>query len=307
MSRESKNNYYLNIAKEVSKRSTCLRRHYGAIIVNNDEIIATGYNGAPRGEENCCDRGSCPRMDKEHNTGDYSDCPAVHAEQNAMLSASRRDMIGSTLYLYGENVRDTLNIVTQEMENSDIESPEPCPICMRMIKNAGIRYVINNKGVFDLQSKITDQYSNISSSMIDIEEVTLLSIEEYEESRENIPLLNEDWWLRSSGYGSNSAVIVDYCSCVNLSGSIVDINYYVVRPVLRISNLESLNLREKDTFRLAGHDWTVISGELAICNDHIGNHIFREDWRSEDANDYKRSDVKKYLDTWARDTGLMKN
>lgn len=149
--RESKKDYYLNIAREVSKRSSCLRRHYGAVIVKNDEVISTGYNGAPRGEENCCDKGTCPRMHMEHNTGDYSDCPAVHAEQNAMISASRRDMIGSTLYLYGENVGDTFNVVTQGMENSEIESPEPCPICMRMIKNSGIKYIITRDKSIDLE------------------------------------------------------------------------------------------------------------------------------------------------------------
>ena len=118
------------IAEEVSKRSTCLKRHYGCIIVNNDEIIATGYNGSARGSVNCCDTSICPRMDKPHNTGDYSDCPAVHAEQNAMLSAARRDMIGSIMYLYG-------------VENDEIiKDCTPCPICMRMIKNAGIEKVI---------------------------------------------------------------------------------------------------------------------------------------------------------------------
>ena len=133
MKRISKDQYYLNIAKEVSKRSTCLRRHYGAIIVKNDEIIATGYNGAARGESNCCDiYDSCPRSGKPHNSGDYSDCPAVHAEQNAIISASRKDMLGATLYLAG---RDVVN-------NVDLESCEPCPICKRMIKNAGIDWII---------------------------------------------------------------------------------------------------------------------------------------------------------------------
>ena len=104
MSRVSKEEYYLNIAKTVAERSTCLRRRYGCIIVKNDEIIATGYNGSARGEINCCDihNGKCPRSDEPHNTGDYSNCPAVHAEQNAMLSAARKDMIGATMYLDGE-------------------------------------------------------------------------------------------------------------------------------------------------------------------------------------------------------------
>ena len=86
----SKNDYYLGIALAVSKRSTCLKRRYGAVIVNNDEIISTGYNGNPRGEENCCDRGDCKRMNLPSNSGNYNDCFSVHAEQNAMISASRK-------------------------------------------------------------------------------------------------------------------------------------------------------------------------------------------------------------------------
>ena len=91
--RPSKEEYYLGIALAVSKRSTCLKRHYGCVIVKDDVIIATGYNGSPRGCENCCDVGVCKRLDKPHNSGDYSDCHSVHAEQNAMLSASRSKMI----------------------------------------------------------------------------------------------------------------------------------------------------------------------------------------------------------------------
>lgn len=135
--RPSKKEYYLEIAKAVSKRSTCLKRHYGAVIVKDDEIIATGYNGAPRGEENCCDKGTCPRMNIEHNSGNYADCPAVHAEQNAIISASRRDLIGATLYLCGEEIDPATKTV------KTITSAAPCPICERIIKNAGISRVIS--------------------------------------------------------------------------------------------------------------------------------------------------------------------
>jgi dCMP deaminase len=141
MSRISKDEYYLDIALAVSKRSTCLKRHYGCVIVKNDEIIATGYNGSPRGYANCCDIGFCKRLDKEHNSGDYSDCHSVHAEQNAMLSASRKDMIGSTMYLAGEE-RDFL-----EVEYHLVNDCEPCPICSRMLANSGIERVISNKGI----------------------------------------------------------------------------------------------------------------------------------------------------------------
>lgn len=147
VSRPSKDEYYLGIALAVSKRSTCLKRHYGAVIVKNNEIIATGYNGAPRGSESCYDYGVCKRMNIPHNTGDYSECKSVHAEQNAIISAPRRDMIGSTLYLSGEEF-------IPEEEGEDIfkcgwqliRNAIPCPICSRMIKNAGIERIVNGGG-----------------------------------------------------------------------------------------------------------------------------------------------------------------
>lgn len=129
MSRISVDDYYLNIAKAVSKRSSCLKRQYGAVIVNHKEIISTGYNGSPRGEENCCDLGYCHRLHEIHNSGFYDTCKSVHAEQNAIISASRKDMIGGTIYLYGEENGKTINC-------------EPCPICSRMIKNAGIKRIV---------------------------------------------------------------------------------------------------------------------------------------------------------------------
>ena len=136
MERISKRDYYLKIASEVAKRSTCLRRQYGAVIVKNDEIIATGYNGAPRGDENCCDVGSCWRDRHNIPHGEqYEKCVAVHAEANAIISASRNEMLGSTLYLYGFEGFDR-----------PIENPEPCIMCNRLIKNAGIDHVINMLG-----------------------------------------------------------------------------------------------------------------------------------------------------------------
>ena len=136
MERISKRDYYLKIASEVAKRSTCLRRQYGAVIVKNDEIIATGYNGAPRGDENCCDVGSCWRDRHNIPHGEqYEKCVAVHAEANAIISASRNEMLGSTLYLYGFEGFDR-----------PIDNPEPCIMCNRLIKNAGIDRVINMLG-----------------------------------------------------------------------------------------------------------------------------------------------------------------
>jgi dCMP deaminase len=130
--RISVDDYYLRIAASVAKRSTCLRRQYGAVIVKNNEIISTGYNGSARGEINCCDTGICQRAidGSKHNDGNYANCPAVHAEMNAIISVARKDMIGSTIYLIG-------------LENDKIiEECEPCPICKRMIKNAGIERLI---------------------------------------------------------------------------------------------------------------------------------------------------------------------
>ena len=137
--RISKDEYYLNIAIAVSKRSTCLKRHYGCVIVKNDEIIATGYNGSPRGEENCCDKCICDRIDMPHNTGDYSQCKSVHAEQNALISASRNEMIGATLYLAGEEDDCPWEGLSNWIE---VKDATPCPICKRMIKNAGIKNII---------------------------------------------------------------------------------------------------------------------------------------------------------------------
>lgn len=130
--RISKDEYYLNIAEAVCKRGTCLRRIYGAVIVQDDEIISTGYNGSPRGVENCCDKGECVREKLGVPKGErYELCIAVHGEQNAIISASRKDIIGATMYIAG------LEVKTGEYAN-----PEPCLLCRRMIKNAGIENLV---------------------------------------------------------------------------------------------------------------------------------------------------------------------
>lgn len=130
--RMTKVEYYLNIAETVSKRSTCLRRNYGAVIVNNDQIISTGYNGSPRGTENCNELGQCERQKLNIPSGErYELCESIHAEQNAIISAARKDMIGSTLYLAGFD-HETDKPITSL----------PCKLCRRMIINAGIEKVI---------------------------------------------------------------------------------------------------------------------------------------------------------------------
>lgn len=138
MQRVDKMNYYLDIAETVSKRGTCLRKNYGCIIVKNDEIISTGYSGAPRGRKNCIDLGYCVKKEKYPDVrhGGYDACRSVHAEQNAMLSASRKDMIGATMYLVGRRVD------TGEYE----EGASSCQMCRKLIINAGIeRVVIRDK------------------------------------------------------------------------------------------------------------------------------------------------------------------
>jgi dCMP deaminase len=131
--RPTKNSYYLNIAKGISERGTCLRRNYGAIIIKNDEIISTGYTGAPRGRKNCTDIGACKRQELNIPSGErYELCRSVHAEMNAIISAARKDTIGATMYLYGYD----------KESNQEIQNPRPCKICERMIINAGITSII---------------------------------------------------------------------------------------------------------------------------------------------------------------------
>ena len=131
--RTSKQNYYLDIADAVLERSTCLRRKYGAIIVRNDEIISTGYNGAPRGRRNCSDLGTCTRETLRIPSGErYELCRSVHAEANAIISASRNECIGGDLYLAGHDAR------TGEI----LHDATSCSMCRRMIINAGIRRVV---------------------------------------------------------------------------------------------------------------------------------------------------------------------
>ena len=133
MSRIDKTNYYLDIAESVTKRGTCIRRNFGAIIVKNDEIISTGYVGAPRGRKNCCDLNSCIRENLNVPRGErYELCRSIHAEQNAIISASRKDMLDGTLYLVGINFKD----------GTYVENASPCALCKRMIINAGIEKVV---------------------------------------------------------------------------------------------------------------------------------------------------------------------
>ena len=132
MERRDKTNYYLDLAEMVSQRCTCLRRHYGAVIVKNDEVISTGYVGAPRGRKNCTDLGECVRKKMGVPRGErYELCRSVHAEANAIISASRDKMIGSSMYLIG------IEVDTGEY----IKNANSCSMCKRLIINAGIKKV----------------------------------------------------------------------------------------------------------------------------------------------------------------------
>jgi dCMP deaminase len=133
MDRPSKTEYYIGIARAVSERSTCLRRRFGAVIVKNDQIISTGYNGAPRKTANCLDLGHCKRQQLSIPPGqNYELCRAVHAEMNAVIHASRLEMVGADLYLAGFDVES----------GRPVSHPEPCMLCKRVIINAGIARVI---------------------------------------------------------------------------------------------------------------------------------------------------------------------
>ena len=136
MARISKDEYYIKIAEAVLERSTCLRRKYGAVLVKDDEIVSTGYNGSPRGEKNCCDIGYCEREAQGVPKGErYELCVAIHSEDNAITSAGRSKANGATLYIVGKNTAD-----------GSYANPSPCMMCRRKIVNAGIKRVV---GLFE--------------------------------------------------------------------------------------------------------------------------------------------------------------
>ncbi len=130
--RRDKTNYYLDMADVARERSTCIRRTYGAVIVKNDTIVSTGYSGAPRGRANCIDLGFCMRNKLSIPRGErYEFCRSVHAEMNAIIAASREQMLGATLYLVG-----------READGRIMPDANSCTMCKRMIINAGIEKVV---------------------------------------------------------------------------------------------------------------------------------------------------------------------
>lgn len=157
--RRDKINYYLDVAETVSERATCLRRRYGAVIVKNDEIVSTGYNGAPRGRANCTDLGYCIREKLKIPRGErYELCRSVHAEANAIISASRERMLGSTLYLVGTEVNAP--------DHTYVPNSNPCNMCKRLILNAGIERVIVRDSSTDYRIVETQTYIDHDDSII---------------------------------------------------------------------------------------------------------------------------------------------
>ncbi len=162
MERRDKTNYYLDLAEVALERSTCLRRKWGAIIVKNDEIIATGYNGAPRGRKNCIDLNYCMREKLNIPRGErYEMCRSVHAEANAIISAARKDTIGATLYMVGK----------EAISDEYVKNACSCAMCKRMIINAGIEKLIvrNTK----------DEYTEIPVSNFIINDESLEGVKGY--------------------------------------------------------------------------------------------------------------------------------
>ncbi|MCL2570329.1 MAG: cytidine deaminase [Firmicutes bacterium] len=156
MGRIDKHNYYLDLAEGVLARGTCLRRNHGAIIVKNDEIIATGYAGAPRGRKNCVDLGFCKREKLNIPRGErYELCRSVHAEQNAIISARRADMIGATMYLVGKDKK------TGELATNT----ESCTMCKRVTINSGISTVIIRNTQKDYRIVNVNEYIENDDSM----------------------------------------------------------------------------------------------------------------------------------------------
>jgi len=159
MKRIDKENYYLDIAETVLERSTCLRRCYGAIIVKNDEIVSTGYNGAPRGRKNCMDLGYCTREALNIPSGErYELCRSVHAEMNAIISAARRDTLGSTMYLAGRQAS------TGEL----LRHATSCTMCRRLIINAGIDRMVIRTGEMEYDVVKVQEWVDEDDSLPDI-------------------------------------------------------------------------------------------------------------------------------------------
>ena len=154
--RPDKDTYYLGVAEAIARRGTCLRRQIGAVIVGKDQMISSGYLGAPRGVPNCSDLGNCYRDEKKVPHGHhYEKCRSVHAEANAIIHASRESMIDATMYVFG---RDLMK------EGDPIIPIYPCMMCRRLIINAGIKKVITQDEEGSLIEKSVEQWIEESNN-----------------------------------------------------------------------------------------------------------------------------------------------
>lgn len=154
--------------------------------------------------------------------------------------------------------------------------------------------------------KVNKQIITTQKIDINIDQITLLSIEEYERYEENIPPVEDWWWLRSPGYNSDYAAVVSYDGSVNHYGYFVLNDCGAVRPVVILRlNLESSNLQISDKLYFAGCTWTMIAPNMALCDNSVGQTYFRKDWKASNANNYEKSHIKKYLKTWAHDNGII--
>lgn len=174
MKRPSKDEYYLNIAREVATRATCIRRRYGAVIVNNDQIVATGYAGAPRGVPNCIDIGKCFRQENNIPKGqNYELCRSVHAEMNALIHAGRERTQGAKMYVHGTDLEN----------NNKTTSGRPCLLCKRAIINAGILEVITTTDTGELKVyKISDWIEELEKSPFADLEISQTSLKTFKDS-----------------------------------------------------------------------------------------------------------------------------
>lgn len=144
------------------------------------------------------------------------------------------------------------------------------------------------------------------SGLLKVEGITLLTIEEYEKAKEHIPRMVEWWWLRSPGYGKFHVANVLRNGSVRMDGHIIDNADGGIRPALLISNLDSFNLEPGDKIlKYLGYDWTVISNDKILCDIGVGRYCFREDSDAKEANNYEKSDVKAWLENWAKERGII--
>ncbi len=240
-----------------------------------------------------------------------TDINAWAKEATETMNAEEKDAIYR--YLWREHVEKDVRSQLDQNPRLERLSDEEYE---NLIKSVATRYVYDCR--YDCNLSYWDNLDNLISeeltkstqptpveNMVNTPKlagITLLSLEEYQELKPNIPPLDAWWWLRSPIDGSSYASGVSFSGYAGAYyGSGVDFSDSAVRPTLI---LESSDLDIGDNFEFGNHIFTVISDKYALCNDSIGDHCFRKDWKAKDANDYEKSDVKKYIESWAKEHGL---